>query len=250
MTKDDVTPADGDDEGPITPEVVRRGAAGRKRRVIPGTEPDGPAPDDGPAPIPGRLGRGVPTGRIFHMAAMLLVGVGVLELVLAVPAVYDPAAARCASARNAIEVANDNDDSFDDVDLPEAAEDADDVECDEALALAGRIPDDEDDEPAADAEYGVTESAIVVQSSIFAVHGVISGIVGFLLRRRPTRMLRNGALALVAIAVLPLTQLGIIGLALIVFLVYGLGFSADAKALFPRHPDAPSLFRPRPPAAS
>jgi hypothetical protein len=244
MTKDDAA----GDEGPITPEVVRRGAAGRKRRVGAGTEPDGPAPDDAPAPVPGRPRREA-TGRIFHMGAILLVGVGVLELGLAVPAVLDPGAARCASARTSIDLANDDDDTFNDVDLPEGVDDADDVECDEALSLAARIPDDEDDEPAADAEYRITESAIVTQSAIFSVHGIASGVVGFLLRRRPKRALRNVALVLVAIAVLPLIQLQIIGLAIIAFLVYALAFSADAKVLFPRDPDMPSMFRPRPPAA-
>ena len=48
-----------------------------------------------------------------------------------------------------------------------------------------------------------------------------------------------------------MTLLGLpIGLPLAFFVLWALGISRDAKALFPPDPTRPSLFRPRPPAAS
>ena len=49
-------------------------------------------------------------------AAVLLLN-GLLFTLISVPPSLDPAAARCTTARTEIETANENDDSFDDVDL-------------------------------------------------------------------------------------------------------------------------------------
>lgn len=231
-----------DDEGPITPEVVRRRANARKRRVVPGEDPvDGPAPDDA-APIPGVRTRGVATGRTFRLACFVMVGLGLLELFLSVPTLLDPAKTRCDRAQFEIDAANDDDEDFNDVTLPEGVEEADDLSCADAISLAGQIPADEDDEP--DGSY-ISESAFVTQGAIFGVLGIAHGVVGFFLFRTKKKVLRNVALVLTALAVLPLAALGILGLAVILLIVYGLGFSADAKALFPRNPDMPSMFGPR-----
>lgn len=243
---------DNDDE-PITPEVVdggdgtpRRGASSRKRRVNPGGASDGPAPDEA-APTPPMFGRrGTPTGTMFRTACILLVGFAVLELVLAGQRITDPEAAQCAAARFDIDEANDDDEDFNDVELPDDAEEADDVACDDAVALAGNIPEDEDEE--ADGEY-LAASAFRTQGIIVGVLGLLHGLGGFFTLRTKQRRIRNLTLAAAAFGILfPL--LGIISSIGMIFVVYGLAFSADARHLFPPDPNRPGLFRPRPPAAS
>jgi hypothetical protein len=242
MTTDDDTPGD---EGPITPEVVRRGASSRKRRV--GQPDDGPAPDDSPSPVPGRPVRGQATGRMFRTACLLLIGIGVIEVFLGATRVTDPEAARCTSARFDIDAANDDDEDFNDVDLPEGVEDADDddLDCDEAVDLAAGIPDDED-EPA-DGEFPEA-STFRTQGIVLAVLGLAHGLAAFFTLRTRSRAVRNFALVTAAAGIF-LPILGIVSLLGMLFVVYGLAFSADAKVLFPRPAGAPSLFRPRPPAA-
>lgn len=245
MTDDDKPQAgDGADEGPITPEVVRRGASARKRRVGGQAAGDGPAPDDSAAPTP-RPVRGRATGTMFRMACLLLVGLGVLEVFLGATRVSDPAGARCDAARFSIDGANDDDEDFNDVDLPEGVEDADDddLDCEDAIALAADIPEDEDEE--ADGVYP-GESTFRTQGLVIAGLGLAHGLAGFFTLRTRKRVVRNFALATAAVAIfLPL--LGIVSLALTLFVVFGLAFSADAKAMFPPDPNRPGLFRPRPP---
>jgi hypothetical protein len=247
----DERPTDGSDEGaaaddgPITPEVVKRGASARKRRV--GGNGDGPAPDDGPAPRPGRPVRPA-TGRRFRAACMMLVGLGLLEVFIGAQRVTDPAGARCTAARFALDEANDDDDDFNDVDLPEGIEEADDddLDCADAIALAGQIPPEEDEE--ADGEFA-GESTFRTEGIIITVLGLAHGVTGFLTLRTRKRQLRTAALVTVAVAVfLPILGLGSVILAM--FVIYGLAFSADAKAMFPPDPNRPGLFRPRPPRAA
>jgi hypothetical protein len=237
MTND--TPGD---EGPITPEVVRRGASSRKRR--PGQPGDGPAPDDSPAPSPGRPGRGQASGKVFRTACILLIGIGVIEVFLGATRVSDPDAARCTSARFDIDAAIDDDEDFNDVVLPEGVEDADDddLDCDEAIALAGDIPADEDE--AADGEFAAA-STFRTQGIVLTGLGLAHGLAAFFTLRTRHRTARNLALVTAAAGIF-LPILGVVSLIGMLFVVYGLAFSADAKALFPRNPDAPSLFRPRP----
>jgi hypothetical protein len=240
-------------EGPITPEVVRRrGASARKRRLggDVGAAADGPAPDDGPPPRPTRTGRPA-DGRTFRRGCTVLTAVGVLVLVNGVTLVAGPASVRCDSARRAVESALDDDEDFNDVALPEGTDtdEIDDLDCDQAIDLAGQIPDDEDEEPSGDF---VAESTIRNFGLVYSGVGIVLGALGFLLLRRQTRTLRTAALAVTVVSTLlvaPALTLGglPIGLLMVVFVIYALGFSADAKALFPPDRNRPSLFRPRPP---
>lgn len=249
----DETPTDGEaaDDGPITPEVVKRGASARKRRV--GQGADGPAPDDEPVPAPGRPLRAA-TGRTFARGCTVLAGLGILVMVNGVFLAADPAGVRCDSARRTVESALDDDEEFNDVDLPEGtdADELDDLDCDVAIELAGQVPTDEDDEPSGD---WITEGAIRNYGLVYAGAGVALGVVGFLLLRGRTRPLRTAALVLTVVGVLVLapamTLAGLpLGLPMAVYVIFALGFSADAKAMFPPDPNRPGLFRPRPPRAA
>lgn len=240
---EDAKPTDGDDEGPITPEVVRRGAAGRKRRTGPGA--DGPAPDDEPVPTPGRPVRRS-TGRIFRMGCLLLVGVGVVEVVIGATRVADPEAARCTAARFDLDAALDDEEDFNDVELPAGDEEADDLDCADAVALAAEIPTDEDE--AADGIYP-DAGTFRNQGIVLAVLGLAHGLTGFFTLRTRQRRIRNAALVTAAVGIF-IPILGIVSLAGMIFVAYALAFSADAKALFPPDPNRPSLLQRRPPPAS
>jgi len=249
---DEQTP---EDEGPVTPEVIdgggpaRRGASARKRRLGGAAGGDGgPAPDD-EAPRPGRPVRAA-DGRTFRRGCTVLTAVGVLVLVNGVALAANPASVRCDSARRAIESAHDDDQDFNDV-LPEGTDtdEIDDLECDEAIGLAGQIPEDEDEEPSGDF---VAESTIRNFGLLYTGVGIVLGVLGFMLLRKRTRTLRTVVLAVTVLTTLvvapALTLAGLpIGLAMVVYVIYAVGFSADAKALFPPDPNRPSLFRPRPP---
>jgi hypothetical protein len=238
-------PTGGDaDEGPITPEVVRRGAAARKRR--PGS-PDGGGDandaDEAPTPGGGRpMARGArpASGVMFRTGCMLLVAIGVLELFLGAQLVRDPDQARCTAARLQIDEANDDDETFNDVELPEGSEDADDVLCNDAIGLAADIPDDED-EPA-DGTFAEA-STFRTQGIIVSVLGLAHGVTGFFTQRTRNRRWRTAALVFVA-AGLFVPVLGIISMIVMAFVVFALLFSNDAKAIFGQ---TGGLFGPRPP---
>jgi hypothetical protein len=229
----------GGDEGPIKPEVVRgRGAAARKRR------PAGDAPE--PEHVPGPAAEPAGGGRytIFRLGCMALTLLGVLELAIATPLVLDPDQARCTAARFRIDQAIDDDEDFNDVELPEGIDEADDVDCADAIDLAGQIPDEEDEEP----EGTFPEpSAFRTQGLIVSALGIAHGFVGFLTLRTRSRAWRTAALGLAALGLL-FPVLAIISMVLVAFVVYALAFSRDSKELFgggggflrPRIPPRPS----------
>lgn len=237
-TGDDADAAD----GPITPEVVRpRGAAARKRR---GADPAGGEPADlsDLDPTAGRAtGAPAPGGRpgtMVRFAAMALVAMGLMQLFIGAQWALSPDSIRCSFARLAIDDANDDDEDFNDVPLPDDAEDAGDVACDEAITLAGAIPADEDDEP--DGEFDA-ESVFRTQGIGMIVVGLAQVPAGFLVLRTLKRVVRNIALGTAAAGML-LPALGILTLAAMAFVVFGLAFSRDAKAIW----GGGTFLRPRP----
>ena len=179
------------------------------------------------------------------MGCLLLTGLGVIELFFASQLVFDPDGARCTAARYEIEQANDDDESFNDVDLPEGIEDPGDIECDEAIALAGDIPDDED-EPA---DGTFTEaSTFRTQGFLVTVLGLGHGLSGFFTLRTRKRRVRTVALVFIAFGLL-LPVLGIITMIAFAFIIFALVFSADAKAIF-GDVGRGGFLRPRVPPAS
>lgn len=229
------------DEGPIKPEVVRRGAAARKRRPEP--EAGDAEADATPTPTPTDRPVRVATGRVFRMGCVLLIAVGGLELFVASTFGLDPDEARCKAARLAIDEANDDDEEFNDVALPEGADDADDLNCSQAIDLAGQIPPEEDEE----ADGTFTEaSAFRTQGLIFGALGIAHGVTGFLTLRTRRKAIRTAALIFAAIGIL-VPVLGIVSLLTLAFVVFALAFSTDAKAIFG---GGSGFLRPRVPPAS
>jgi hypothetical protein len=175
---------------------------------------------------------------------MLLTLLGVLELGVAAPLVFDPDQAQCTAARFRIDDAIDDDEDFNDVDLPEGANEADDIACADAVELAGQVPTDEDEE--ADGTFP-DPSAFRTQGLIVSVLGIAHGVAGFITLRTRSRAWRTAALVLAALGLL-FPVLAIISMLLVAFVVYALAFSRDSKELFgvgggflrPRLPRQPS----------
>lgn len=236
-------PHDPDGDEPITPEVVRpRGAAARKRR---GGDPAGGEAADlgdlsgtdsasagGAGPAGGR------PGTMVRVGAMVLIALGLMQVIIGGQWTLDPDGARCTSARVAIDTANDDDEDFNDVELPDGVDGTDDLDCDDAIALAGAIPSDEDEE--ADGEF-TEASTFRLQGAGILVIGIAQAVSAFLVLRTRSRLARNVALGAAAAGIL-LPVLGIISLLGLAFVVFGLAFSRDAKAIW----GGGGFLRPRP----
>lgn len=242
-------PEDGD--APITPEVVKpRGAASRKRRSgEPGGAPGDPADlgdlsgsGDGAAPAGAGAAEGGRPGTMVRLGAMILVALGLMQLFLGGQWALDPDAARCTSARLAIDAAADDDEEFNDVELPDGVDDVEDLECDQAIALASAIPDEEGEEPDGDFPGA---SQFRTQGIGIAVLGVAQGITGLLVLRTRKRLFRNIALGTAAAGIM-LPVLGIVSLLALAFVVFALAFSRDAKAIW----GGGGFLRPRPRAGA
>jgi hypothetical protein len=174
---------------------------------------------------------------MVRVGAMLLVALGLMQLFLAAQWAFDPDAARCTSARLAIDVANDDDEDFNDVELPDDVDETGDLDCDQAIALAGAIPADEDDQP--DGEF-TSASTFRTQGIGIGVLGIAQGASGILVLRTRKRLFRNIALGTAAVGIL-VPVLGIISLLALAFVVFALAFSRDAKAIW----GGGSFLRPR-----
>ena len=234
-----------DVDGPITPEVVKgRGAAARKRR---GGEPtDGDAADlgdlSGSRRREGARRRRAGGNRApgdhgpdrLHGAGGPRPHAGVPRR----PVGPRPRRRGCTSARLAIDTANDDDEDFNDVSLPDDVDEVDDLDCDQAIELAGAIPDEEDEE--ADGEF-TGASTFRTQGIGIAVIGLAQAVSGLLVLRTRKRLFRNIALGAAAAGIL-LPVLGIVSLLALAFAVFGLAFSRDAKAIW----GGGSFLRPRP----
>lgn len=161
-------------------------------------------------------------------ASVALIVVGVLLMLVVLPLAFRSEAARCELARSFIEDANENDRDWDDIDLD--GRDAKDLSCDEALMLAETIPLDE--------EGNVTRA--VPSADSIRNQGLITGVLGagqiasgtaVIIARN--RRARNTAVAFAFVSlIVPL--LGMVSIALVLAIVYGLVFSPAARARWPR----------------
>jgi hypothetical protein len=171
---------------------------------------------------------------------MLLIALGAMELFVASQFVLDPVEARCRAARFQVESALDDDEEFNDPDMPEGVDEADDLDCDDAIRLAGAIPEDEDDEP--DGTFP-DSGTFRTQGIIITTVGLGHAVTGFLTLRTRQRWARVAALVFAAVGLL-FPVLGLISLVVLAFAVFALAFSADAKAIFG---PGSGFFRPRVP---
>ena len=163
----------------------------------------------------GRGGRVRRPGSLVRIAGFVLMGLGVLLAALSGPAVFDPSGTRCTLARTLIDDANDDDEKFNDVSID--GDDADDVECTQAIRLAQRIRTDEDD--ADELEELPSDTAVRTQGTISSIIGIGQAISGFVVGRTRHRRARTFAVSFAALGlVFPL--LGLISLAAMAFVIY------------------------------
>lgn len=161
----------------------------------------------------------------YACAALTLMGI--LLFTLSVPRVVDPEGWICTYSRTSIDAANDDDEPWNDVEIGDAAS-ADDLQCDEAAALATAIPtsEDGDDTVVVPSTTASRNSGLV--ASVLALLQVAGGVGTAMTRSRVFRRMAITA----AIVGLIAPVLGLISLPLIAFVVWGLVFSGPAKSIW------------------
>ncbi len=190
--------------------------------------PDDDLAPDEPAPEPPTRGRRPgQVGRLVRIGCIALGVLGALGIALGASTASNPEDARCTQARSILE---------DDGDV----EDADEIECDDAVAQALTLGEEDDE-----ASSLSSESTIRTFGLVLAGIGVVQ-LLGAMLTMR-TRAKGPRLLALIGTGIgIVFSPLGLIGVPLFGFVVYAIFFSADARAVF-GEPGGPKLFRPRPP---
>jgi hypothetical protein len=219
----------GDDEGPITPEVVRRGrgAAARKRP----REGD-PVPVPDPAPVEAPVRR----RSMFRIGCIALAALGLMLVVQGGFQVANPESTQCLNARSAL--LQDADDQLEDEELDDRRDEIDDLGCDDAIAEADAL---EDYSPP-------TDSAVRTLGAVIIIVGLVQIAAGLMTARTQSRTWRTVAVATaVPTIVLALLSANILLLALGGFVLFALMFSQDAKALFG---GGSGFLRPRVPPAT
>ena len=182
-------------------------------------------------PAPGDEARG---GRppsllrsIVGAGAVVLVAGGLLLFSLAIPLLVDSDGVRCELARSAVEDANEDDDDWNDVELDEGQE-AGDLPCEDAVALAETIPAEEDSD---DTLSVPSESDVRTQGIISVVIGLGQAATGGWVLATGRRVARNVALVFTVTAIL-VPVFGILSLVMVAFVGYALAFSATSKDLW------------------
>ena len=181
---------------------------------------------------PERTGRlaGVPP--IIRAGCITLMLLGVVSLLLAFPAIVNPAGVRCSLSRAVIEEANDDGEDFNDVET--GGREAEDLECDEAIPLAEEVRRDEK----SDRTVSIPSSGLIrnrgAMSAIVALGQIVSGFFTITLQRK----WRTAALIFTALGVV-VPVLGLLTVAVLGFVVYALGFSSASRAIWPGKPKEP-----------
>jgi hypothetical protein len=189
-------------------------------------ERDDGSADDAEVDAPGETARGA-KGRwtnVVGYACAALVVIGVLLFTASIPRVIDPDAWVCSVSRATIDDANDDDATYNDVDLGDAS-DADDLDCDEAVAAAKEIPVSEDsDDTVAVASASATRWFGVV-AAVLGLLQVIGGVGTVMSQSRVfRRMAITGAIAALLAPVIGFLTILVVG-----FIVWALVFSPTAK---------------------
>jgi hypothetical protein len=165
---------------------------------------------------------------IIRAGCVALIVVGAVTVFLAVPSLLDPAGLRCSVARTLIDRANDDDRDFNDVDT--GAKEVGDLECPVAIQLAEGIRRDED----TDATFSVpSESTIRLRSAVTLAVGAGQAASGYVTLRTLSRRARMATLVFATLGML-FPVAGLISLAVLVFAVYALAFSAPSRKTWPR----------------
>lgn len=191
--------------------------------------PDEPVPEPAGTPeVVGAARPGRPVGRLVRTGCILLAVIGLFSLYVGAASASDPEGGRCRQARLLLED-------------EEVVDDADDVDCDDAIAQAVALDEaDRDDE----VDSLATESAVRTFGLIIGGVGLVQAIGGFLTARLRTKGARVVALAGAALGIV-FSPLGLLGIVPLGFVVFAIFFSSDARAVF-GEPSSPRLFGPRP----
>lgn len=207
---------------------------------------DDQAPEDEPVPAEaaGTADGGSGSGRatappriatLVGAGAVVLLLNGLLLALIAIPPSLDPDAARCTTARNEIEAANESDEGYDDVELD--GRDVGDVDCEEVVALAETIPledpADLDEGDEVDTVWIPSVGELRVQLTAILAIGLAQIVGGVLVLVRARRWMRNVAVAAAAVG-LVFPVFGLASMLVAAFVVYALVFSRQSKELWPR----------------
>jgi len=176
-------------------------------------------------PDPGTVGT-PPT--VIRVACIVLLVVGLGSVLISLPALADPAGARCHLARARIDAANTDTKAWNNVDT--GGRKAKDLPCADAVRLAGQVRLSEKGTRHASVP---SETAVRVQWTLAILIGLGQAISGWLVARRLSRPARNAAVAFSAFG-LVLPVLGVISFGVAIFVLYALVVSRDAKQLWAR----------------
>ncbi|MGH8990026.1 MAG: hypothetical protein ACRDZ7_00665 [Acidimicrobiia bacterium] len=167
---------------------------------------------------------------VIRGGCLALALTGVVSLFLTATAILNPKGVQCSIAKALIEDANDDGRDFNDVDI--GGREARDVDCDEAITLAGTIRRSE----------GGDETRSVPGASLIRNRGLMSSLVGigqviggFMTLGTLQRRYRTAALVFSILGVV-VPVLGLVTVAILGFVVYALGFSSVARELWPQKP--------------
>lgn len=165
---------------------------------------------------------------IIKAGCYALTALGVMSLMLALPSLFDAGGVQCTIARSLIQDANDDEAGFNDVDTGD--QEPGDVPCGQAVALAEDIPVEED-EP--ETHPVPSEGAIRTRGGLSLVVSVGQAAAGLFTLRTLQRRARTAALVFAA-AGMVVPVLGLVTVAVLVFVVYALAFGQASRQLWPR----------------
>ncbi len=180
--------------------------------------------DDKPA-----QGDGSPSSApVIRAGCVALMVLGALSVFLATPGLLDPGGVRCSLARTLIRNANEDGEEFNDVDT--GGKQPEELECAAAVQLVGGIrkeakKDDTISVPSA--------STIRIRSALTVLVGAGQVAGGFLTLRTLGHRARLAALVFATLGML-FPALGVISLAVLLFVLYALALSGPSRVIWPR----------------
>jgi hypothetical protein len=178
---------------------------------------------------PGDAGTKPTVPPVIRAGCVVLIGLGVMSLLLAFPALANPGGVRCSLARAVIEDANADEEGFNDVDT--GGRQVKDLECEEAATLAQQVRRSENN----DKTVTIPSAALIrnraIMSAIVAIGQIVTGFFTMTLQRR----WRTAALVFTILGVV-VPVLGLLSVAVLGFVVYAIGFSSAAREIWPTKP--------------
>ncbi len=166
---------------------------------------------------------------VIRAGCVVLIGLGVMSLLLAFPALVNPGGVRCSLARAVVEDANADEEDFNDVDT--GGRQVKNLNCEEAVTLAQQVRRSEKN----DRTVTIPSTALIrnraIMSAIVAIGQIVTGFLTITLQRR----WRTAALIFTVLGVV-VPVLGLLSVAVLGFVVYALGFSSAAREIWPTKP--------------